>query len=169
MRRGAMLSGAFLFVGKFTAAKISRAKGARMLTVVAALIQAEGKLLVCQRRRGGAFELMWEFPGGKAKAGETLEAALERELREELGVTARIGPEVYRTHHEYAEMAQPIELVFFIATAEPSGMRNLVFERIEWRAPQALPEMDFLPADRELIEKLATGVLCISPTRKSLA
>ena len=64
-----------------------------MLTVVAALIEFEGKLLVCQRPRGSKFELMWEFPGGKAEAGETLEAALVRELREELGVVARVGPE----------------------------------------------------------------------------
>src|ERR1700722_2366503 len=104
-----------------------------MLTVVAALIEADGKLLVCQRRRGGAFELMWEFPGGKKKSGETLEAALERELLEELGVVARIGPEVNRPRHEYAEMAEPIELVFFAAHAEPNAMRNIVFERIEWR------------------------------------
>ncbi len=66
-----------------------------MLTVVAALIQSEGKLLVCQRRRGSKFELLWEFPGGKVEPGETLEYALERELREELGVAARIGLEVH--------------------------------------------------------------------------
>jgi 8-oxo-dGTP diphosphatase len=134
-----------------------------VITVVAALIESDGKLLVCQRRRGGAFELMWEFPGGKKKPGETLEAALERELQEELGVAAQIGPEIYRTRHKYAEMAEPIELVFFAATAEPSEMRNLVFEKIEWRTSQTLPELNFLPADRELIDKLATGVLRIPP------
>lgn len=130
-----------------------------MLTVVAALIESDGKLLVCQRRRGGTFELMWEFPGGKKRPEETLEAALERELREELGVEARIGHEVYRTRHQYAELAEPIELVFFRAEASRAGMRNLVFEKIEWREPQTLRELNFLPADRELIEKLATGAL----------
>jgi 8-oxo-dGTP diphosphatase len=133
-----------------------------MLTVVAALIEAEGKLLVCQRRRGGAFELMWEFPGGKKKPAENLEEALARELREELGVTARIGREVYRTHHQYAEMSQPIELVFFVASADPAEMVNRVFENIEWRMPESLLELNFLPADRELIEKLASGALSIS-------
>lgn len=133
-----------------------------MLTVVAALIESGGKLLVCQRRRGGAFELLWEFPGGKRKPGETLEDALERELREELGVTARIGREVYRTCHKYSEMVEPIELVFFSANAEPSEMRNLVFEQIEWRSPEILRELNFLPADQELIEKLASGDLRIT-------
>ena len=60
-----------------------------MLTVVAGLIEAEGKILVCQRRRGDTFELMWEFPGGKLQAGETAVAGVARELHEELGVEAR--------------------------------------------------------------------------------
>jgi 8-oxo-dGTP diphosphatase len=128
-----------------------------MLIVVAALIESNGKLLVCQRRRGSSFELMWEFPGGKKGPDETLDDALARELIEELGVTAKIGPEVHRTQHRYAEMSEPIEIVFFAASAAPEDMRNIVFERIEWREPKTLPELNFLPADRELIEKLAAG------------
>ncbi|MGA8012357.1 MAG: NUDIX domain-containing protein, partial [Candidatus Acidiferrales bacterium] len=83
-----------------------------MLTVVAALIEFEGKLLVCQRRRGSRFELQWEFPGGKVESGESLENALARELQEELGVTARIGLEVHRLQHQYAGTGVPFELVF---------------------------------------------------------
>jgi 8-oxo-dGTP diphosphatase len=130
-----------------------------MLTVVAALIESGGKLLVCQRRRDDTFALMWEFPGGKVKPDESLPAALERELREELGAKSRIGPEVFRTCHQYAELSEPIELVFFAAALEPPEVRNLVFEQIAWREPASLPELNFLPADRELIEKLATGTL----------
>jgi len=130
-----------------------------MLTVVAALIQSEGKLLVCQRRRADTFGLLWEFPGGKRKPDETLEAALARELLEELGATARIGPELYRTRHKYAEMAESIELVFFAATIDPLDARNIVFEQILWRAPESLRDLNFLPADRELIEKIASGTL----------
>jgi 8-oxo-dGTP diphosphatase len=130
-----------------------------MLTVVAALIQSGGKFLVCQRRRGTSFEMMWEFPGGKVKAGETLERALARELEEELGTSAAIGREVYRTQHRYAELSEPIELIFFRAEVNATKVRNLVFENIKWIAASALPSMNFLPADRELIEKLAGGVL----------
>jgi mutator protein MutT len=130
-----------------------------MLTVVAALIESEGKLLVCQRRRGDPFELLWEFPGGKKRPDETLEEALARELAEELGVTARIGREIYRTQHRYAEMNEPIELIFFAASVATSEVRNLIFERIEWLEPRTLPELKFLPADRELIEKLASGTI----------
>jgi len=130
-----------------------------MITVVAALIQAEGKLLVCQRKRGTSFAMMWEFPGGKVKPGETLEQALVRELEEELGTKATIGSEVYRTQHRYAELSEPIELIFFHAELNPRSVRNLVFEEILWRDLSSLPELNFLPADKELIEKLASGVL----------
>lgn len=130
-----------------------------MLTVVAALIHSEGKLLVCQRRRDDSFALMWEFPGGKVLPGETLERGLARELREELGVSAMIGREIYRTRHRYAELSEPIELIFFAATVDGGDLRNLVFERIAWREPVSLPELNFLPADAELIEKLAGGAL----------
>lgn len=130
-----------------------------MLTVVAALIESEGKLLVCQRRRGDAFELMWEFPGGKTKPGETLPQALARELAEELAASAVIGPEVYRTRHQYAEMREPIELAFFAARIAPRDVRNLVFEQILWCDPPLLPQLNFLPADRELIEMLASGTI----------
>lgn len=132
-----------------------------MLTVVAALIESEGKLLVCQRRRGDRFELQWEFPGGKREPGETLEAALARELQEELGVTAQIGPEVHRLRHKYRETAELFEIVFFAATVAPGEIRNLEFERIEWRKPESLLELDFLAADRDLVAKLATGKLLV--------
>ncbi|MGH9687475.1 MAG: (deoxy)nucleoside triphosphate pyrophosphohydrolase [Candidatus Acidiferrales bacterium] len=134
------------------------------MLVVAALIQSDGKLLVCQRRRGGPFELQWEFPGGKVQPGESLEAALERELREELNVAARIGREIYRTRHRYTQMADSVDLVFFTAQARPSQIENHVFERIEWRAPETLPEITFLAADRELIELLASGKLKLQQT-----
>lgn len=130
-----------------------------MLTVVAALIESDGKLLACQRKRGGPFELLWEFPGGKVQAGEAPGAALARELDEELGVAAIMGREVYRTQHRYAEMKEPIELIFFTARVPVAEVRNLVFERIEWRDPRTLGELDFLPADRELIAKLASGAI----------
>lgn len=125
-----------------------------MLAVVAAVIESGGKILVCQRRRDDTFGLMWEFPGGKIKHGETPRQALARELREELGVKAEIGEELFRTTHRYAEMSEPIELTFFSATLEPELIRNLAFETMEWRKPKSLGELNFLPADREFIARL---------------
>jgi 8-oxo-dGTP diphosphatase len=125
-----------------------------MLTVVAGLIEAEGKILVCQRRRGDTFELMWEFPGGKLQAGETAAEGLARELLEELGVEAQVGEEVFRTRHRYAGMSEEIELIFFAAALDAAAVRNIVFEKLEWRAVETLDELNFLPADREFVGKL---------------
>jgi len=136
-----------------------------VLTVVAALIELDGKLLVCQRRRGSKFELMWEFPGGKVEPGETLEAALARELREELGVAAITGPELHRLRHQYASTGVPFELVFFAASAASGDVQNLEFESIEWRELKSLPELNFLEADRDLIAKLASGEIKLPKTR----
>jgi 8-oxo-dGTP diphosphatase len=130
-----------------------------MKTVVAALIESGGKLLVCQRRRTDSFGLMWEFPGGKLEPGETPAQAIARELHEELGVIARIGREIYRTRHQYSELAEPIDLIFFAATVSPAEIRNLAFEAMEWRDPSDLANLNFLPADRELVEKLRSGTL----------
>ena len=134
-----------------------------MLTVVAALISNQRKILCCQRRRGSRFELQWEFPGGKREEGETLQEALARELREELGVTAAIGPEVHRLQHRYATTGAPFDLVFFAASAPEEAIQNLEFERIEWRKPSDLPQLDFLEADRDLVSRLASGQITLPP------
>jgi 8-oxo-dGTP diphosphatase len=128
-----------------------------MLTVVAALIVRNSKLLVCQRRRNDSHGLQWEFPGGKVEPGEDVTQALVRELREELGVAARIGKELYRTTHRYGEFQTNLELIFFRADIDTSAqLKNLVFERFEWAEIAALPQYNFLQADKELIGLLAS-------------
>ncbi|HEV2616880.1 MAG TPA: (deoxy)nucleoside triphosphate pyrophosphohydrolase [Candidatus Acidoferrales bacterium] len=129
----------------------------RAVLVVAAVIVRDGRVLACQRHRSGQFPFKWEFPGGKVQRGESPQAALARELREELAIHANVGTELYRTNHKYPEIPSPVELIFFTATIESGEIDNRVFETIAWAAPQKLPEMDFLDADREFISKLATG------------
>jgi 8-oxo-dGTP diphosphatase len=128
-----------------------------MITVVAAIIEAGPRILVCQRRHDDRFPLLWEFPGGKVEPGETPRQALARELEEELGVHAEVGQEVYRTRHRYAEMAEGIELIFFSARLGAKAPRNLAFEKIIWSARNELGGFEFLPADKEFIELLMRG------------
>ena len=132
---------------------------APLFTVVAAIIQHEGRVLICQRRKGDTFGLKWEFPGGKVHDGESPAAALARELEEELGVRARIGAEIGRTRHKYSEHARAIELQFFAAQLESMDVRNLAFEQIVWEEPEKLTAYDFLAADRKIVEQLAKGEL----------
>lgn len=129
------------------------------MVVVAAIIVSDGRVLACQRSRKGKFPLKWEFPGGKTQEGETTEAALEREVREELNVRATIGAEIYRTRHKYAEMRDEVELIFFAAQIGAQTIENCVFESVAWVEPEKLPELDFLEADRELVRRLSRGEL----------
>ena len=134
------------------------------LTVAAALIQRDGALLVCQRRRGTAFELQWEFPGGKLEPGESSEAALRRELWEELGVVADIGAELYRTRHDYPRAAYSVLLVFHHVARFSGEPRNNAFEQMHWAEPAQLPALDFLAGDAELIGLLNRGDIRVPPT-----
>ena len=131
-----------------------------MLHVVAAVLErSDRRLLIGQRRRGDTSPLKWEFPGGKARSGETFEQALSRELREELGVTLVKSVEIASVRHQYANTPEELEIHFFAAQyAEPDVSPN-VFEQIAWVLPRELSNYDFLAANRELIANLATGRL----------
>jgi 8-oxo-dGTP diphosphatase len=135
-----------------------------MTTVVAAVIERNSHILICQRRRDRAFPLKWEFPGGKVEASESLEAALIRELEEELGLSAELGGEIYRTTHKYPERREAIQIVFFSAKFAGDATTEFdvdklaaAFEKIKWVTPSELNEYDFLAANAELIAKLAMG------------
>jgi 8-oxo-dGTP diphosphatase len=129
-----------------------------MKRVVAALIEKEGKLLVCQRTRHQTMPLKWEFPGGKIEEGEQPRDALRRELEEELGITATIGNELARIQHEYPNGGM-VELRFYIVREYQGEIENRIFREIQWAAPRDLPKYDFLEADSTLVKDLAAGKL----------
>jgi 8-oxo-dGTP diphosphatase len=128
------------------------------LTVVAGLIQHANTLLICQRRRGDAFELKWEFPGGKVEPGETHAEGLCRELREELGIDADIGAKRYCTRHRYPGQ-YTVELIFYDVLAFRGTPQNHAFEQIRWVDLASLPTFDFLEGDAELIRLLSHNAL----------
>ena len=124
-----------------------------MTVVVAAVIERDGRILICQRRGGQAHELKWEFPGGKVEAGETPEAALVRELREELGIEATVDSEMPRYQFAYPDRAALL-LIFFRVAGMSGEPRKLVFERMEWEPRERLPDYDFLEGDIRFIKGL---------------
>jgi len=128
-----------------------------MITIVAAVIEREGRLLICQRKKGDALGLKWEFPGGKVEAGETAEAALSRELREELGAMLQKCKEIARVEHSYPNLSEPREIRFFAADTGKDEITPRGFEQTAWVRPKELGEYDFLAANAALVAHLATG------------
>lgn len=129
--------------------------------VVAALIlreRDEREILICQRRADQPMSLKWEFPGGKIEAGETPEAALARELNEELGIHATIGRHVVGLRHRYRNGAS-IDLQFFLVREFAGELENKIFNEMRWSPLEALPGYDFLAADLNLVRELADGKL----------
>ncbi len=131
-----------------------------MKIVVAAVIErSDRRLLIGQRRRTDTSPLKWEFPGGKVERDETDEAALARELREELGVTLDRFAEIGRARHKYASAPEELEIRFYAASIKENKLTPKTFEQIAWVLPRELGDYDFLAANAHLIAQLATGRL----------
>ena len=124
-----------------------------MVHVVAALIEKEGRILICQRPAHKARGLKWEFPGGKIEPGETPESALIRECREELGVTIGVGEKRFETSHRYPDLA--VHLQFFRAWLIEGEPIKKEHAQIRWEKPDQLLSYPFCEADGPILAELA--------------
>jgi 8-oxo-dGTP diphosphatase len=121
------------------------------IIVTAAVVEREGRFFVTRRQDGTHLEGCWEFPGGKCEPGETDEACLTREMREELGVDVRVGGLLLSVAHAYPDRV--VELRFY--ACEMSGApRPLLGQEMRWVAREDLRTLQFPPADAELITLL---------------
>jgi 8-oxo-dGTP diphosphatase len=128
---------------------------ARLLLVAAcALVDADGRVLVAQRPPGKAMAGLWEFPGGKLAAQETPEAALIRELREELGIDTEascLAPLTFASHaYERFHLLMPL-YVCRVWRGRPVAREG---QALRWVRPRQLRELPMPPADRPLIPVL---------------
>jgi len=124
------------------------------IVVTAAVIERDDRILVTRRLEGTHLEGYWEFPGGKCESGESLEACLRRELREELAVEAIIGGELLSTIHAYPE--RKVELHFFSATIAGDPVAQ-IGQQMQWVRREDLATLALPPADDELVALLQQG------------
>ncbi|HWX55721.1 MAG TPA: (deoxy)nucleoside triphosphate pyrophosphohydrolase [Verrucomicrobiae bacterium] len=129
-----------------------------MKLVVAALIVRDSQVLICQRTKNQAMPLRWEFPGGKVEPGETPVEAMRRELEEELGIRARIGPQIAAVQHTYRN-GTSVDLRFYLVQRFDGEIVNRIFHEVRWVNPKDFPTYDFLEADVELVKNIANGTL----------
>jgi mutator protein MutT len=124
-----------------------------VVEVAAALIRDEaGRYLITRRRRGTHLEGLWEFPGGKRETDETPEAALRRELTEELGAAFAVGERVETVRWEYPD--RTVVIHFYRCRLESGTIEGRERQAVAWVTPERLGEFAFPPADQELIRRL---------------
>ncbi|MBQ7320901.1 MAG: (deoxy)nucleoside triphosphate pyrophosphohydrolase [Clostridia bacterium] len=128
-----------------------------MVEVVAALIWNGDRFMICQRPPHKARGLLWEFVGGKVEPGESREAALIRECREELAVTVSVGDVFMDVTHEYPDIT--VHLTLFHAAVAQGEIRMLEHCDLRWITPREIPQYDFCPADEEILQRI---VACYS-------
>ncbi len=125
-----------------------------LLVVAAALVDADGRVLLTQRPPGKTLAGLWEFPGGKLEPGETPEAALIRELKEELDIAveaACLAPFTFASH-EYETMHLLMPL--YVCRKWQGAVTACEGQGLAWAHPARLADYDMPPADKPLIPML---------------
>ena len=120
-----------------------------MIKVTCAIIVNRGKILVTQRGADSEHPFQWEFPGGKLILGETSEACIIREIREELEIDISILRKMYPVEWDYG--FKKIELIPFLCLPESKQIRLTEHHQFFWENLESLSDLNFSKADRELI------------------
>ena len=123
----------------------------KRIEVVAAIIRKEGKIFATQRGYG-EWKDWWEFPGGKMEPGETPEEALKREIREELSTEIRVDDLLCTVEYDYPKFH--LTLHCYLCSLVTEALHLNEHEAARWLAKDELDSVKWLPADREVIEKM---------------
>ena len=128
--------------------------GKLLLVVAAALVDADNRVLLAQRPEGRRMAGLWEFPGGKVQPGESPEAALTRELREELGIEVRVpclAPLTFASH-DYGDFHLLMPL--YVCRRWQGLVRPLEGQKLAWVEKHRLRDFPMPPADEPLVAHL---------------
>ncbi|HEY4643326.1 MAG TPA: (deoxy)nucleoside triphosphate pyrophosphohydrolase [Bacteroidota bacterium] len=124
-----------------------------MQKAVVGVIMRDGKILVCQRKRGTRYGLQWEFPGGKVERGEEVLQTLERELQEELGIRNIRSDKMYTVKTEFPD-GNSFDVTFCFVLSYSGLPSNREFESIRWVTPTELKRLDLLEGNKPIIEPM---------------
>jgi len=125
-----------------------------VLVAAVALIDADGRVLIAERPAGKHLAGMWEFPGGKVQQGETPEAALVRELAEELGIDVHESCLAPFTFASYAYPEFHLLMPLYVCRKWTGIVVPREGQRLKWVRPQQLAEYPMPPADKPLVAML---------------
>ncbi|SFR75441.1 (deoxy)nucleoside triphosphate pyrophosphohydrolase [Anaeromicropila populeti] len=123
----------------------------KTIEVVAAIIRKENKIFATERGYGD-FKGKWEFPGGKMEAGESREEALKREIREELDTEIQIDKLLCTIEYDYEKFHLTMHCYF--CQVINGDLSLLEHQASRWLTRDELHQVDWLPADLQIIEKL---------------
>jgi len=125
-----------------------------ILVAAAALVDVDGRVLICQRPEGKQLAGLWEFPGGKLEPGETPEACLIRELNEELGIevnAACLAPFVFASHgYDDFHLLMPL----YLCRRWDGFVQKREHQALAWALPTKLADYPMPPADAPLVAYL---------------
>ena len=124
-----------------------------MIPVTCAIIYRNGKILAAQRAEGHHLAGQWEFPGGKVDEGETEEACIVREIREELGIEVRPTRRLGESHHDYSD--RTIRLIPFVCDLVNGEPKAGEHRAITWLGPDELPSVPWCDADLPIVKQLS--------------
>jgi 8-oxo-dGTP diphosphatase len=123
-----------------------------VIVVLAGVVERDGRFLVSRRLKDTHLAGHWEFPGGKCEPGESHEACLAREFREELDVDVDVGAEILTTEHAYPERTVRLHFRRCAIRGIPQSMLG---QEIRWITKDEMRSLPFPEADRDLIAILA--------------
>jgi 8-oxo-dGTP diphosphatase len=124
-----------------------------MTQTAVAILQRDGRLLVCQRKRNSRYELKWEFPGGKLEPGESVAECVKRELREELSIDINTIGSMKQQVNRYDDGAV-FEVAYCFVLHFTGTPVNNVFEEIRWVTLSELRSMDILEGNKTFVSTL---------------